>query len=407
MAIKYLKPTTLKHKSVLLRVDVNVPVEEGKIDDDFRIQRIVPTVKMLLRGGNKVIIGGHLGRPEGEWNAKYSLKPVAERLSSLLGFKFIETDYKFPDYQIPHLVFYEGKIVEERHQKQLAKAHPKDVVVLENLRFYKGEEKNDPVFARHLSRLAEVYVNEAFGVDHRAAASTVGITKYLTSYCGPLLEREIKSLDAVLRSPKKPFTVMMGGIKISDKVQTIENLSGRADRILVGGGLANLFFLAKGYEIGLSKVENDAIKLAWQLEKNLKDKIHLPTDVVVTNERMERDAIRVVPPFEVGKKEVILDCGPKTILEFSSYLKTAKTIVWNGPLGFFEKKPFHTATIALARVIGGVATRKAYAVVGGGETVDAVRQAGQLEHMDHVSTGGGAMLEYLAGKKLPGIEALK
>jgi len=229
----------------------------------------------------------------------------------------------------------------------------------------------------------------------------------LPSYAGLLLEKEIKGLDAVLKSGKKPFILMMGGIKISDKVKTIENLGRKADKILLAGGLANLFFLARGYDVGKSKVEPKGEKTAWLLEKNFKSKIFLPQDVVVANAQMDKNTIRVAEPHAVKSDEIIYDVGPKTILAFARELKTAKTIVWNGPLGMFEHKPFHTSTMALARVVGGVAGRKAFTVVGGGETVDAVRMAHQAEHIDHLSTGGGAMLEYLAGKKLPGIEALK
>ncbi len=407
MAISYLKQSTLKNKTVLLRVDVNVPIEDGKVSDDFRIQSVLPTIKMLRSGGNKIILCGHLGRPKGEPEEKYSLKLVAKLLADLLNLKYVETDHKIPDYHISHVIFYSGKITEEKHQSQLKNVHPKDIVVLENLRFYLGEGENDAVFAKHLSALADVYVNEAFGVDHRKAASVSAITKYLKSYAGPLLEKEIKALDLVLKNPKKPFVALMGGVKISDKVQTIENLGKHADKILVGGGIANLFFLAKDLEIGLSKVEKEAVKTAWQLAQNFKDKLVLPVDLVVANEDMDRDSIRVATPYEIGKKEMILDAGPKTILIFAEELKKAKTIVWNGPLGLFEKKPFHTATMALAHLIGGRGKGRAFAVVGGGETVDAVRQYHQFEHIDHVSTGGGAMLEYLAGKKLPGIEALR
>lgn len=406
MAIKYLSKSSLKNKTVLLRVDVNVPIKNGKVGDEFRIDQILPTVRHLLKDGNKVIICGHLGRPKGK-DLSLSLKPAAELLSSLLKYKFVETDHKVPDYNIPHLIFYTGDIVDEKCQKQIQSVPAKDVVVLENLRFYEGEGNNDPVFAKKLSQLADVYVNDAFGVDHRKEASLSAITKYLPSYCGLLVEQEIKGLDSVLKKPQHPFVLMMGGIKISDKVETIKNLGEKADKILLAGGIANLFYLAKGFEIGLSKVESTAVATARQLERNFKSKIILPVDVVVANENMDKSSIRVCAPFEVGKKEIILDAGPKTILIFAKELKVAKTIVWNGPLGRFEQKPFDMATMSLARVIGGVAGRKAFAVVGGGETVNAVRLAHQAEHIDHVSTGGGAMLEYLAGKSLPGIESLK
>lgn len=408
MSIKYLKPSTIKNKTVLLRVDVNVPInkETGKIGDSFRIEQVIPTVKLLQEGGNRIIICGHLGRPEGR-DPKLSLKPAAEKFAELLGYKFLETHKPLPSYPIHHVIFYTGNIEADAHTEQLKTTSPQDIIFLENLRFYKGEEENDTHLAKKLAELADVYVNDAFGVDHRKAASVSAITKFLPSYCGLLLEKEIKNLDLLLKSKKKPFVLMMGGIKISDKVETIKNLGERADKILLAGGIANLFFLQKGYEIGNSKVEAEALKTAWTLEKNFKGKIILPLDVVVANIKMERDSIRCCSPHEVKKNEIILDHGPKTMMAFAKELKTAKVILWNGPLGLFEKKPFDMCTFALSRIIGSVGKRKAFAVVGGGETVNAVRQSHQFEHMDHVSTGGGAMLEYLAGKKLPGIEALK
>ncbi len=392
MAIKYLSKSNIKNKTVLLRVDVNVPIKNGKVGDEFRIDQIVPTVRHLLKGGNKIIICGHLGRPKGK-DAALSLKPAAELLADLLHLKFVETGHKVPEYEINHFIFYTGDISEDKHQQQLKNIPAKDIVMLENLRFYEGEAQNDPVFSKKLANLADVYVNDAFGVDHRKAASVCGVVKYLPGYCGLLLEKEIKALDSVMKNPKKPFVLMMGGIKISDKVETIHNLGTKADKILLGGGIANLFYLAKGYEIGLSKVEAEAASQARLLERNFKAKILLPVDVVVANEKMDKNSIRVCAPYEVGKKEVILDAGPKTILAFAKELKIAKTIVWNGPLGRFEQKPFDMATMSLSRVIGGVASRKAFAVVGGGETANAVRISHQAEHIDHVSTGGGAKLE--------------
>jgi phosphoglycerate kinase len=406
MVIKFLKPSTIKNKTVLLRVDVNVPIDNGKIGDAFRIEQILPTVKLLQAGGNRIIICGHLGRPEGR-DKKLSLRPAAEKFADLLGYKFLETHHPLPNYPIKHVIFYTGNIESNTHTDQLKNTSPQDIIFLENLRFYKGEEENDAHLAKKLSDLADVYVNDAFGVDHRKAASVSAITKYLPSYCGLLLEKEIKNLDLLLKSKKKPFVLMMGGIKISDKVETIKNLGQRADKILLGGGIANLFFLQKGYEIGKSKVEVEALKTAWALEKNFKDKIILPLDVVVANVKMERDSIRCCSPHEVKKNEIILDHGPKTMMAFAKELKTAKVILWNGPLGLFEKKPFDMCTFALSRIIGSVGKRKAFVVAGGGETVDALIKSHQFEHIDHVSTGGGAMLEYLAGKKLPGIEALK
>jgi phosphoglycerate kinase len=332
---------------------------------------------------------------------------VAEKLAEMLNYKFLETDRALPDYGISHLIFYTGNILEDKNYEQLHTFPAKDVIMLENLRFYPGEEQNDAIFAKKLASFADVYVNDAFGVDHREAASVCAVTKYLPSFCGLLLEREIKALDNVVKNVKHPFVVITGGIKLSEKVGTLENLGKKADKILVGGGVASLLFKAKGFEVGVSKIEEGETKTAWQIEKNFKDKLILPVDFVVANEQMDKNSIRVCTPFEVRKDEMILDLGPKTILAYAKEIKAAKMILWSGPLGYFEKKPFDTATMALGRLIGGRGKGMAYAVAGGGDTVDAIRQAHQFEHFDHVSTGGGAMLEYLAGKKLPGIEALK
>lgn len=406
MPIKYLSKSSIKHKTVILRPDLNCPVENGKVSDDFRIQESLPSIELLVNNGNKLIICGHLGRPKGQWKEEFSFRPVARHLAEILGLKFIETDFKLPDYGISHLIFYIGDLREAKNLEQIKNIPSKDVIFLENLRFYPEEEKDVPEFAKNLSSLADVFVLDGFGVAHHPAVSVTGIAKYLPSYCGLLLEKEIKNLDSVLKHQKKPFVVMTGGIKLSEKVGALENLGKKADKILVGGGVANLMFKVKGFEVGLSKIEESESKTAWQIMKNFKHKLVLPLDVVVVNERMDKDSIRVCQPHEVSSKEQILDAGPKTIMEFSKHIKAAKTIVWSGPLGLFEKKPFHHATFALARLIGGRGKGKAFVVAGGGDTVDAIRQSHQFEHIDHVSTGGGAMLEYLAGEKLAGIEAL-
>ncbi|MDE2312309.1 MAG: phosphoglycerate kinase [Patescibacteria group bacterium] len=407
MAIKYLSKSKIQNKTVLLRVDVNVPIDNGQVNDSFRIEQVIPTIKRLQAAGNTVIVCGHLGRPKGKPDPQFSLEPVAKLMAEMLGYKFLRTDHQLPEYEINHLIFYTGNILEDKHQECLGTAPAKDVIFLENLRFYPGEEENDPVFAKKLASFAEVYVNDAFGVDHRESASTVGVTKYLPSYCGLLLEREIKSLDLVLKKVRHPFVVMTGGIKLSEKVGTLQNLGKQADKILVGGGVANLMFKVNGLEVGLSKIEDGKDKVAWEILKNFKDKIVLPLDVVVADKHMDRNSVRATAPYDIRKSEQILDEGPKTIFEFAKEIKKAKTIVWSGPLGLFEKPPFHHATMALARLIGGRGKGQAYIVAGGGDTVDAIRQAHQFDNIDHVSTGGGAMLEYLAGKKLPGIEALK
>lgn len=408
MAIKYINSKAVKDKTVLLRVDMNAPIDaRGRVSDDFRIESVLPTIKFLREHNCKIIITAHLGRPKGTWNEKYTIKPVAKKLADILNVKFVETDKKLPDYGINHLIFFTGDIRKEVSRGAVCKVPNKDIVFLENIRFYSEEEKNDPYFAKQLAALADVYVNDAFGVDHRAGASVSGVAKYIPSYGGLLLQQEIKSLSHILKTPKKPFVFMMAGIKISDKAKTLENVGKKADKILLGGGIANLMFYSKGLEIGLSKIEKEAKDLAWQIEKNFKDKIILPLDLVVSNEKMDKSSIRSCQVYDVKKNETILDIGPKTILEYAKELKKAKTIVWNGPLGYFEKKPFDTGTMALARLIGGMSKGRCFGVVGGGETVNAIRNAKQQDYIDHLSTGGGAMLEFLAGAKLPGIKALE
>lgn len=408
MAIKYLRASNIKNKTVFLRVDINEPIgDTGKVADDFRIQSVIPTIEFLRERGCKVIICAHLGRPEGRHIQKLSLAPVAEHLANLLELKFVEAKDQVPVHTTPRLVFFTGDIRKDGVRKAIQQSGPDNVIVLENIRFYPEEEANDLFFAKKLANIADIYVNEAFSVDHHKAASLVGITKYLGSYAGLVLEREIKSLDTILLRPKRPFVVLMAGIKISDKAQVLENFAKKADILLLGGGLANLFFASRGYEVGLSKVERQGEKLAWEMDKNFKDKLLLPLDVVVANGQMDKGTIRVCASHEVRKNELILDIGPKTIHTYAQKLKSAKTIAWNGPLGLFEHRPFHHGTTALARIVGSVGTRKCFTVVGGGETVDAVRQAHQATYIDHLSTGGGAMLEYLAGNKLPGIEVLE
>ncbi len=407
MAIKYLKSANIKNKTVLVRVDVNEPLDGHKLGDDFRLRAIVPTVKFLRAQNCTVILCGHLGRPEGKWDKHLSLRCVAERLSELLELKFVETDNKLPRYPTDHLIFYTGDLESRRNHLQAEDLQPRNIILLENLRFYKGEETNSAFFAKQLADLAEVYVNDAFAVSHRKEASVVAITKYLPSYGGLLLQQEVNNLDYVLKKPKDPFILMMGGIKIADKEKTLKNLGERADKILLGGGLANLLLEKQGIEIGQSKVEGENSHLAGYLLRNFKDKLVLPKDAVVAHKNMTKSSIRAVPIYDVRKNEVIFDIGPQTILEFARVLKTAKTLVWNGPLGRFEVKPFHTGTMSLARVVGGISKGRCFGVVGGGETVDAIRLAHQQNYIDHLSTGGGSMLEFLAGNKLPGLEALK
>lgn len=407
MAIKFLRTSTIKNKTVILRPDLNCPVENGKVSDDFRIRESLPTILHLLKNENKLVICGHLGRPKGVWKEEFSFRPVVEHLAEILKLEFFETDFNLPEAKSKKLIFFTGDLRKEKNLGQIKKISNKDVVFLENMRFYPEEEKNDKIFAKNLSSQADVFVLDGFGVVHHPAVSVTGIAEYLPSYCGLLLEKEIKSLDAVLKHSKKPFVVLAGGVKLTEKVGALENLGKKADVILVGGGVANLMFKNKGFEIGLSKIEEGEDRLAFQIIKNFKHKLFLPVDVVVADEKISKSSIRVCKPFEVLSSEQILDAGPKTIMEYSKHIKTAKTIVWSGPLGLYEKKPFHHASFALLRLIGGRGKGKAFVVAGGGDTVDCIRQTHQFEHIDHVSTGGGAMLEYLAGEKLAGIEVLK
>jgi phosphoglycerate kinase len=407
MPIKYLKTSSLTNKNVLLRPDLNCPVENGKVSDDFRIEQSLPTICQLLEGQNKLIIFGHLGRPKGQWKEEFSFRPVAKHLADILNLKFIETKDSILVTNSPNLVFYTGDLREQKSLDDIKNISFGNVVFLENMRFYKEEEPEDESFSKSLASLADVYVSDCFGVVHHPSTSVTGVAKFLPGYVGLLLEKEIRSLDAVLKNTKHPFVVMTGGIKLSEKVGALENLGKKADKILVGGGVASLIFKAKGLEVGISKIEEGEAKTAWQIAQNYKDKLLLPLDVVVANKDMEKNSIRVCMPHEVSKSEQILDVGPKTILAFAKELKKAETIVWSGPLGLFEKAPFHHATMALARLIGGRGKGKAFVVAGGGDTVDAIMKAHQFEHIDHISTGGGAMLEYLSGAKLPGIEVLK
>jgi 3-phosphoglycerate kinase len=407
MAIKYLRTAEIKNQTVLLRPDLNCPLENGNVSDDFRIKQSLSTIELLLSENNKVIVCGHLGRPKGQWKEEYSFRPVAKLLAEYLKLKFLETSESVSESVTKHLIFYTGNLQEAKNLENIKKIPSGNLILLENLRFYKEEEESDSKFAKQLSTLAQSFVLDGFGVAHHPAVSVTGLAEFLPSYAGLLLEKEIKSLDAVLKNSKHPFVVMTGGIKLSEKVGALENLGKKADKILVGGGVASLIMLAKGMEVGISKIEEGEKNTAWQISKNFKDKLVVPLDLVVADKEMSPESIRVAMPYEVGKKEQILDVGPKSILAFAEEIKKAKTIVWSGPLGLFEKSPFHHGTMALARLIGGRGKGKAFVVAGGGDTVDAIFKAHQFEHIDHVSTGGGAMLEYLSGKKLPGIEALE
>lgn len=410
MSIKQISDEkNLRDKRIILRLDLNEPIDDaGKLLDDFRILAALPTIKEFWKNGNKLILVSHLGRPEGRAVGKLSLRPVAMRLAELLQAKFVETSNQLPDYAVRHLIFYTGNVADNQTRDILSKQLPKDIVLLENIRFDYGEESSDESFAKHLAALGDVFVNEAFSVSHRNAASITALPELLPGYAGPLLAKETSALDVLLSGRyKKPFILMMGGIKITDKSQTLMNLGKFADKILIGGGLANLFLAAQGYDVDVQD-DKASISIAKQILLNYKSKIVLPVDATCysANKRTgSKVVVKKIP--DITKLDKVYDIGPATILEFTKILQTAGTICWNGPMGYFEEKPYRAGTLSMAKVVGGLGKRKAYVVAGGGETVAAIRQSGQLDHLDHVSTGGGAMLEYLAGSKLPGIEVLK
>jgi len=380
------KLKSLKNKKVLVRVDFNVPMENGKVKDDYRIKAALPTINHLLSSGSKIILMAHLGEPGAKVVPALSLKPVARRLSQI-----IKKTVNF----IPETVGYKA-------DEAVAKMLAGDIVFLENLRFNDGELKDDLKFAKRLAGLGDIYVNEAFSVCHRKQASVSAIKKVLPTYYGLQLVSEVKNLDKILK-PVKPLIVIMGGAKISTKAPIISKIYDSADKVLLGGGLANNFFKHLKLEVGKSLVDADSevyVKKFFK-GKKLADKIILPIDVVVCG-RNKRPKIKSLT--EVNKTDTIFDIGPETIALFSSYIKTAQTIVWNGPLGKFEEASYKHGTLAIATAVAARSTGKAYGLVGGGETVEALKQTKMEAYVDFVSTAGGAMLAYLGGNKMPGLK---
>jgi 3-phosphoglycerate kinase len=388
------KLKSVKGKRMLVRVDFNIPYgPNGSIgvEEDARIRASLPTILKLKKGGAKIILVSHLGRPEGR-EKRYSLAPVALHLSRLLGKK---VEFVKDNLEDDHLV-----------EKKLDAMKNGDVTLLENIRFYKGEDANSPFLSRRLASFADVYVNDAFAVAHREAASNVGITKFLPSYAGLLLELEVKQLGKLLDKPKRPFVVLMGGAKISSKLPTLKKLLTVADCVMVGGGMANNFFRAQGLQMGKSLVSSEDVKLAKGLLAKHKGKLMLPVDVLVATRLDDKAEPRYSKPGELAKNEHVVDIGAETARAWAAVIKKAKTIVWNGPVGLFEVKKFSHGSLSLGRLIAARSTGKAFGVVGGGETVQCLMQTGMVDSVDHVSTGGGAMLEFLAGKTLPGIKPL-
>jgi len=389
---KSIKDIDIKNKKVLVRVDFNVP-QDGKLNitDDTRIRAAVPTIKYAVDKGSRVILMSHLGRPKGGPEPKYSLKPAAERLSQLIG---------KPVAMAPDCVGSEVK-------KIVAAMKPGDIVLLENLRFHKEEEANDPDFSKELASLGDVYVNDAFGTAHRAHASTEGVTRYLPSVSGFLVQKEIEYFEKAVANPAKPYIAILGGAKVSDKIEVIKNLMNKVDALLIGGGMAYTFLKAQGVDIGNSKLEADKVGLASQIlseAQKKKVKILLPVDHVVADKVDAGQNAKIIDGAAIPSGMLGLDIGPKTVAEFEKQLKGAKTIVWNGPLGVFEIDKFDKGSRAIARFISGL---KATSIIGGGDTAAAVAKFGLANKMSHISTGGGASLEYLEGKTLPGIAALQ
>jgi phosphoglycerate kinase len=386
---KTVRDIDVRGRRVLVRVDFNVPLAGGTVGDDTRIRAALPTIGHLREAGAKVILCSHLGRPKGTPNPEFGLAPVAARLGELLG---------TPVASAPDCI---GAAVETR----VATMAPGDVLLLENLRFHPEEEKNDPDFAAKLAALADVYVNDAFGSAHRAHASTAGVAERLPAVAGLLMEKELRFLGGALAHPARPFVAILGGAKVSDKIAVIENLLDKVDVLLIGGGMANTFLKAQGKEIGKSLLEADKLDVATRLLAHGGDRLVLPVDAVIADAFDAGAARRTVAVDAVPPAWRILDIGPGTVAEFTRRLRGAKTVVWNGPMGVFEMAPFAAGTFAVARTLAELAG--ATTIVGGGDSAAAVEQAGVADKVSHVSTGGGASLEFLEGKDLPGVTVLQ
>lgn len=431
---KTIKDIDIKGKRVFIRVDFNVPIKEGKIEDDTRIQGALPTIKYAIGQGAKVVLASHLGRPIKDKKkaeerglpfdeSKYSLKPVYEYLRALPEFQDISSRGDEPvrtgdegtglgRAEVKNdRVFFANDCVGDAVKQQVEKLQSGQILLLENLRLYAGEEKNDSEFAKQLAELADVYINDAFGTAHRAHASTEGITHFVDDcVAGLLMEKELNFLGKVLHDPERPFVAILGGAKVSDKIPVIESLIERkVDKLLIGGAMAYTFFKAQGFTVGKSLVEDDMMPKALEIEQKAKDagvELLLPTDHQVVDSYDPLHSRKTIPIAFTNTGLVGLDIGVETIEIFKNALQGAKTIVWNGPMGMFEEKPFDEGTVTIARAVAEATEQGATSIVGGGDSVAAVNEAGLADKITHISTGGGATLEFLAGDELPGVAAL-
>lgn len=388
---KSVRDIDLKGKRVFCRVDFNVPMAGNEVSDDTRIRAAIPTIQLLIEQGAKVILASHLGRPKGQVVEAMRLGSVAKRLSEILGKAVVKTDEAYG----------------EKVEKAIAELQNGDVILLENVRFYAGEEENDPELAKAFANLADVYVNDAFGAAHRAHASTEGIAHHIPAVAGLLMEKELEVLGKALLDPERPFTAIIGGAKVKDKINVIDNLLEKVDNLIIGGGLAYTFLKAMGYEIGKSLLEEDKIELAKTFIEKAKAKgvnLYMPEDVVIADQFSEDATTQIVDIDSIPSDWMGLDIGPKTVDTYRNVILKSKLVIWNGPMGVFEMPAFENGTRTVAIALADA--QDTFTVIGGGDSAAAVEKFGLAESMDHISTGGGASLEFMEGKQLPGVVTL-